>query len=286
MNIHERLKELLVCPYDLQKLTHRDGYFNCTSCKRKYSIEDGIVHFVTSEDERPRNPRALAEDYAKNAKERFTLEYYANQARQRERMYGNNPALKDAVDFIVSRAGIVVDIATGHGGGYIAPVVARLQRDALLIATDACPPVIAKWSEYFSEQFADHFAFFDIDLEKALCFSDCCIDMFTGLGISNVSDGQPYDLLKEINRSLMPGGYGIFQEMFFDEDSKTAHFLSKKENLYASLNVFAAHARSIGFEMTKADEVTEHIGKIDPCDGWPIDENDRWFEMMVYLRKG
>lgn len=285
MNVIERLADILTCPHDFQRITHCRSGFVCDSCQRQYSAGTGIVHFICSDEERPANPKALAKDYELNSKERLGIDYYRNQAQIKEHIYQNNPVVKEAVDFVVDRAGVAVDLATGHGGVYIAPIVRRLRDKAILIATGACPPVIANWSEYFRRDYADRFVFLDIDLSKPLCFADESIDIFSGLGIANVNSGYPIDLLKEVHRCLKPGGYAVLQEMFFAEESKTAKLLKAQNQLYASLSVFKDYTSGFGLNMTKTAEVAKVKGKIDPRDGMPIDESDSWAERTLYLEK-
>jgi ubiquinone/menaquinone biosynthesis C-methylase UbiE len=285
MLITEKLNEILACPNDLGELAFRDDCFVCQTCKRKYKAEQGIIHFIRDENERPSNPKLLAEDYKKNAKDRLDLPYYWKQAEKKEKMHGKNSAVGRLVDFVVERGGIIVDLASGHGGGYIAPILKRIGEDTILIATDACLPVIENYCRLFMEAYSAQFAYFDIDLEKQLAFKDDTVDVFTGFAISNVGGGKPYSLLREVKRCLKPKGFAVFQEMLFAGNSATSKWLKEQGNLYSSLQAFCEYCVEIGLKAMDHETVFTGKGKIDPRDGMPIDEDDRWSEIVVYLEK-
>ena len=78
---------------------------------------------------------------------------------------------------------IVVDIASGHGGGFMPWLTPRLGDTVLLVATDACLPVIENWYKYISG-IRNNYAFLDVDLLKCLSFQDDSVDVFTGIGIA------------------------------------------------------------------------------------------------------
>ena len=64
MNLTDDLDRLLVCPHDYLDLTSVEGELCCSACGCGYLREGGVVHFVTSEEDRPRNPKVLAANYA------------------------------------------------------------------------------------------------------------------------------------------------------------------------------------------------------------------------------
>jgi len=285
MKAIEHALKLLACPNDLKELTSQSRGLVCTSCRHQYPTNEGIVHFVSSEDDRPANPKALAKDYAEHSPNLLHVDYYRFQATQKEQMYQTNPAVKSAVDFILANGDAIVDLATGHSGSYIVPIVRRLASSSILIATDACQPVIENWHAYLAPQYSDRFLFFDIDLEKKLSFSDEAVDVFTGLLISNVNGGNPDVLLREVHRCLKPSGFAVFQEMFFADQSATAQMLERQGNMYASLTSFTNYSRSIGLETVRTDSAINGVGKICPGDGLPINDLDQWSQTIVYLRK-
>ena len=285
MPIAEKLEHLFVCPHDFLDLTTNEDAFVCSKCGRKYPIESGIIHFVTSEEERPQNPKTLAKLYAEELPERLDVPYYQQQRARKEEIYMTNAAVKEAVDFVVANTGLGVDLATGQGGGYIGPIVKRLPKGATLFASDACLPVIENWSQCLQSEYADRFAFLDIDLNGNLCFPDNSIDVFSGVAIANVNDGNPTGLLQEVYRCLKPYGWAIFQEMFFAPESETTILLSQEDDLYASVSVFSERTLAIGLHVTRTQQAEIGIGKINPGDGMPINDSDHWSQLILYLQK-
>ena len=285
IQLDDRLDQFLVCPHDLLGLATHEGTLVCSGCGRRYPLESGTVHLVTREEERPGNPKRLAASYAEESSERLQVEYYEKQRALKEQIYSTNSAVKEAVDFVVRNTGTGVDLATGHGGGYIAPIVKRLSDGAAFFASDACLPVIENWCRCLQPEYADRFAFLDIDLNGSLCFPDNSVDVFSGLAIGNVNDGDPAGLLREVHRCLRPGGWGVFQEMFFAPESETAALLSQEGDLYASVEAFAERALGLGLHVTKSEQAEMGVGKIDPADGMPVNNSDGWSQIILYLRK-
>ena len=206
MDVAAEFERLLVCPHDLLPLSFCDGGLLCEGCGRSYPRQEGVIHFITSERDRPRTPRLLAEDYRQHSPECLHVDYYRKVGLQQEQTYLSNPVVKKAVDFVDDHAGIVVDLATRSAGAYIVPTLRRLPNGAVLFATDACLPVVATWYECLRVDYADRFGFLDIDLEKRLCFSHESIDVFCARGIANLNNGNPECLLREVRRCLKPPG--------------------------------------------------------------------------------
>lgn len=285
MPMVERHKHLLICPHDFLDLTTHEGTLACSTCGRKYPIESGIIHFVTREEERPQNSKTLAQLYAEELPERLDVDYYQHQYAQKEDAYMTNAAVKEAVDFVVANIGVGVDLATGPGGGYIGPIVKRLSKGATLFASDACLPVIENWSRCLQSEYANRFAFLDIDLNGNLCFPDNSIDVFSGVEIANVNDGNPTGLLQEVHRCLKPDGWAVFQEIFFAPGSETATLLSQEDDFYASVSVFSKRTLAMGLQVTRTEQVKMGVGKISLGDGMPINDRDRWCQKILYLQK-
>jgi len=285
MNLAEKLGDLLTCPHDMGTLSPGTDVLSCTKCGRRYPRTSGIVHLVTNEAERPRNPRALAADYAQNSPELLRVDFYRRQAEHKEHLYRTNGAFREAVDFVVAKLGVGADLASGNGGGYIAPTVRRMGSESLLLATDACLPVIENWYAYLAPEYADRFAFLDIDLSGMLCFADARLDVFTAVAVSNVNDGNPESLLREVARCLKPQGWAVLQEMIFSPTSETCRVLTDQGNLYASLQTFADRVRPYGLELVSTSQVSTRRGKICDGDGWPVSDDDEWSETILYLRK-
>lgn len=284
MDLGDRLASILACPYDHHALNNASVSLACPLCGRMYPREEGIVHFVTTEDTRPDNPARLAQNYAEELPDRLDVEWYRRQATRKEEVYRSNREVRDAVDSIVARSGTVVDLATGAVGAYVVPIVRRLGPGAVLFATDACLPVVRNWYECLRTDFADRFAFLDIDLKGSLCFADGTVDTFSGVGIANVNEGNPEPLLHELRRCLKPDGVAVLEERFYGPQSASTALLARLGNIYLSLDEFANRARAMGLQVVAAKEASRGRGKSDPRDGMPIDDHDEWSEVILYLR--
>ena len=284
MKIADRLLPYLSCPEDGTGLIHTPHGFLCPTCYRDYPVDGGIVRFIISKHERPKNPAALAADYSENSPERLEVSYYRERFAAKQVELEENAAVRKAVDFCANINGIIVDIATGHGGGYVPWLSLLAAKDALLVATDACPPVIENWYSLLSAQ-TGRFAFLDIDLARNLCFRDSAIDLITGVGIDNVNVNKPLSLFLEIYRCLKPGAWMVIHQIFYSSNSHTAAFLKAQENPYESISSYSDLLGRLGLRLMDADEAGKFRGKIDPGDGFPIDEDDSWAEMILYIRK-
>jgi len=142
MDLAWRLENLVVCPSEKgdsvvagrRALLHQVRPTVSGSCRGSASGDERVRMAA--------QPQALAANYADETVERLHMDYYRRQAETKEHACETNGAIRDAVDFVVTRLGIGVDLASGHGGGFIAPIVRRMSFDSILLATDACLPVI------------------------------------------------------------------------------------------------------------------------------------------------
>jgi SAM-dependent methyltransferase len=249
----------------------------CTECQETFTLEHGIIHFV-KDGERPQNPINLAQ-----SSDIQSAELYRKNAERDELRYRQESAVRDYVDFVASSEGIVVDLATGPGGGHIASTLKRLNPEAILVATDACPPVIRFQYQHFKPMYGDQFEFLDVDLSKAFPFKTGSIDIFCGLSINNVAGIS--ETLPEVTRCLKPNGTFVIGQRFYAQDSKTAQYLTERGSIFASFEVFESYCKEIGLKVTQFDTLHSHKGKSDPKDGLPLDENDEWAHTHMYLEK-
>ena len=272
-----KLLQILACQKCAAPLERISGGLLCTRCRQVFPDEDGIVHFVTEEG-RPENPRNLATLPALQ-----DASLYERNAKGNEERYHREDLVREYVDFVAACEGTIVDLATGPGGGYVAPILKRLLPEGLLIATDACLPVLEFQYRLFKPQFQDRFEILDVDLGKTLPFKGESIDVFCGAGVTNVANIS--DTLGEVARCLKKRGSVVLSERFYAQESETAKYLTNSGHVSASFESFDAFCRGIGLAVTRNEELYTRVGKSEPGDGLPLKETDEWAVTHVYLEK-
>mgnify|MGYP003978066591 CR=1 FL=1 len=272
-----KLLQVLACPTCVASLELISEGVRCTRCKEVYSDDDGIIHFVAG-DVRPESSRNLVEVSGLQ-----DAALYERNARGNEERYHRDDSLREYVDFVAGCRGVIVDLATGPGGGRIAPILKRLPPESLLIATDACLPVLEFQCRLFKPQYPDQFEILDVDLGKTLPFRDESIDIFCGAGATNIANIS--GTLREVARCLRAQGSVVLSERFYARESETAAYLTDKGHAFASFESFDAFCSSVGIEVTKYEELYTRTGKSEPGDGLPLKETDEWAESHIYLEK-
>jgi len=245
----------------------------------KYSIDKtGIMHFV-EDSNRPSSSVNLGMDTRIN-----DSNLYSQNAEYEESSYQNNKHNKALVDHVSSCKGIIVDLATGPGGGHIAPILKRLNPQGLLIATDACIPVVINQYKFFKPIYGDKFEMIDLDLRNDFPFKDNSIDIFTGVEITNIQSGIE-NTLKEVSRCLKSGGELILSQRFYSPNSATAKYLAESNDIFSVIDSIETFSNSIGLYISKIVELFRNKGKTDPRDGFPIDDTDEWSVNHIYFVK-
>lgn len=269
--------DILACPQCLSLLEEAADSLKCTRCQGYFPVEDGIIHFVSDEN-RPESPKNLAQHPPIQE-----ASLYGKNAERNEERYNREPYVKEYVDFVAAYKGIIVDLATGPGGGYIAPTLKQLNPEGLLIATDACLPVLRYQYQLFKPQYQDRFEILDVDLGKTLPFKDNSIDIFCGVGVTNISNIS--ETLKEVVRCLKSQGSVVLSERFYAQESETAKYLTELGHIFASFESFDAYCRGIGLHVARCEELFRKRGKSEPGDGLPLKETDEWTVVHIILHK-
>lgn len=272
-----RFLEILACPSCVSPVIVTIESIACTNCQETFPLEEGIIHFV-KDTQRPENSRNLAK--SSNIQ---NPELYRRNAQREELRYGQEKSVRDYVDFVAPCKGIIVDLATGPGGGHITPTLKRMNPESILVATDACLPVIRFQYQLFKPIYGDQFEILDVDLSKTLPFKTDSIDIFCGAGIDNV-DGAS-NPLREVTRCLKPNGTLVISQRFYAQDSETAKYLTERGSIYASFETFKDYCRQVGLEVAKFEKLHSYKGKSSPRDGLPLNEDDEWTVAHVYLEK-
>jgi SAM-dependent methyltransferase len=222
----------------------------------------------------------LAEDYAKASPDRLHQPSYERKYRDKQAEYGESSALQEAVRRCRDAGPLAVDLASGHGGGFLPWLAPRVRDGAILIGTDACLPVISNWSRLLST-YRDNVFFLDVDLLREPPFRNDMIDVFSGVMVANAYNSDPLKHFTRLHSRLRPGGILVISEIFYDAASKTAEFLADHSNPYQSLERFLGMLQSIGFHADDVLPLRRQQGKICSGDGFPIDDQDWWSEQII-----
>ncbi len=119
---------------------------------------------------------------------------------------------------IVSHGGVILEIGTGPGGGYM-PCILKHNPEAVVIISDLSPTVVNEWKRFLDKEMDPpnvSYAAFDF---CEIPFSDCSIDVVSdGGGIGN-AEGDKGNALKEAWRVLKPGGLLVTSTGFVTKET-------------------------------------------------------------------
>jgi SAM-dependent methyltransferase len=244
-----------------------------------YLVENNVFRFIFDEDKRPLTPKYLSQEMYELYPD--TKNFVLQKQNSRLSSINNNEHFEQKyLDFVQNTIGIIVDIATGPSGGYTHGILNSMPKDTVLISTDACTFCINSYSEFYIDK---NYYYFDVDLDNPLPFNDNSIDTFTGVLLCNVSNYR--GLLFEIARCLKTSGKAVFEEVFYSPESETCKYLSNKNAVYASSEIYIDYCESIGLDLISIDICRKSVGKVEPGDGMPLSETDEWYRKNIYLKK-
>lgn len=279
LTMTERLvNEILACPEDGQALRQADHVFRCTVCDKRYPASDGEIRFLTDDTERPMPCLNLARLPEINGVELYERNAAHNRCRDRA-----HPAMFEALKAVAAHGDVIVDLATGPGGGFVASLLDLVDDSTLVLGTDACRPVVENQARLFRRERSDDFWMVDVDLGRRLPFRNGVIDCFTGRAITNIDAVDA--ALKELGRCLTSDGLVLLQEHFYAQGSETARHLSRAGHPFASMVSFKSYAHSVGFTILSHADIVRRRGKSDPRDGLPLSEDDEWTSTLLTMAR-
>lgn len=155
---------------------------------------------------------------------------------------------------LASCEGVILEIGTGPGGGYM-PYILKANPDATIIISDLSPTVVREWKNFLDETLDSpnlYYAAFDF---CNMPFKDNSIDIISdGGGIGNC-EGVKAKALKEAFRVLKPGGKLITSTGFVNRETLAA--------LPAEAQSVLSEKRPDVFEDLYEDTVLAGFSKID-----------------------
>ena len=287
------LLHLLCCPSCRERLEFTDtvsdpeaneATLRCQGCGLEFQVEGGIA-ILGDRDEMSR--------YADRWPSGLTHEFLVSKIKDSRDKYLGGGVFREWVDAAAGMRGTVLDIATGPGSSLLGALAPLLTEQTLLLLSDASlyllPRLKAAWE---SQRVRPPMDFVAMDGNR-WPFRDAVLDGVTSrFGFGSVWDdaerkksprfGRSY---REASRTLKSGGSVFESCLLFADDSETAAMLEAEGCVGGSRGRLESFWRSLGFEVTWAEELRRGQGKLDPGDLVPIAERDRWWEMAYVLRK-
>jgi ubiquinone/menaquinone biosynthesis C-methylase UbiE len=131
----------------------------------------------------------------------------------------NNVAARiDIAKRILSHGGLILEIGTGPGGGYM-PSIFLENKNANIIISDLSPTVVREWKNLFKKElFPPNVQYAALD-NCDLPFENNSIDVISaGGGFGNI-EGNKFKALREIYRVLKPGGLYISGDGYVTQEN-------------------------------------------------------------------
>lgn len=279
-----RLLSVLACPacsgdldFTGEVRTDRvtSGVFRCTACGMEYPVDDEIPYLVSPDKE-------ADGAFAPEMEEQVLGWIETNFARMQTDAL-SAPAAR-MVDTICSVEGVVVDVASGPGGGYCVPVMQRANPRRVLVMSDLGVPVMPSWRRVLrGAGWADRCSNLSFDARR-LPFKEGSVQAITSVaGMDNVHNNLV--AYGEAARVLAAGGLLLDVVFFYAEGGPTHRFLAEQQQAAACFEDYSALLDRLDFGIEGNDLLKSGQGKVDAGDGLPLQEDEAWEIRVIQARR-
>lgn len=242
---------------------------------RPYKAENGIACFVppTAETDldQLRWEREMREE---GWIERNWRDYWGQSGGWADSEYGpnilgerNREQHRKMAQMMAERGGIILDIGSGPGGGYM-PLILQADPAAQVIVSDLSHTVVDEWKKFLDQELdSPHLCYAAFDF-RDIPFNDCTIDIVSDhSGIFSCLENKSA-ALREVYRVLKPGGLFISYGGFVTKESLSELSEEHRREL--------RHDWPYIVENLYEETVLAGFRKIDNLviDGWRSDELD------------
>ncbi len=259
------IRKLFQCPLCKVKLTAK---LSCPKCNEKYLYQNGVYILINnklSAREWKWDPELFTENSMRMTQRKY--QSYLNE----ETINAQKLWWKEMAEHCSGLRGLVCDLATGLGG--LLEGLVKLRRKLSIIATDVDPNVLAwtinKTKNPLMKQ-AKQSIFAVATDAKHLAFCNEVFDFFVSCeGLNNIPN--TLKALKELYRTLKPGGRLIMMHSFVNQNSKS-YKLAKGYFMERALleSSFRSDLIKSGFRKIRIHKVASAIWAKNPMDMIPV----------------
>jgi ubiquinone/menaquinone biosynthesis C-methylase UbiE len=270
------IKKTFQCPLCRVSLTSR---LACPKCGEKYLYQKGV--YVLINNQLSAREWKWDPDLFNEKSMRQTQSKYQSFLSE-ETINAQKSWWKEMAGHCSGLRGLVCDLATGLGS--LLEGLVKLRRKLTIVAADVDPNVLAwtvnKIKRSISQQAGRHVIAVAADA-KHFAFGDDVFDFFVSCeGLNNIPDLP--GVLKELHRTLKPGGRLIMMHSFVNPNSKS-YKLAKGYRLERALleRSFKADLAGAGFHRVYIRKVASAIWKKNPMDMIPVAGDMQHFAIVT-----
>lgn len=270
------IRKILQCPLCHVELTAK---LSCPKCGEQYLYQNGVYVLINkklSAREWKWDPDLFNENSMRQSRSKY--QSFLNE----ETVNAQKLWWKEMAEHCSGLHGLVCDLATGLGS--LLEGLVKIRRKLTIVAADVDPNVLAwtvnKLKRSLSRQSKPH-VFSVASDAKHFAFCDEVFDFFVSCeGLNNIPDLP--GVLKELYRTLKPGGRLIMMHAFVNLNSKS-YKLAKGYNLERAMleRSLKADLAGAGFHRVSIRKVASAVWAKNPMDMIPAAGDMQHFAIVA-----